>query len=76
VFVDIKAGLFLTLLSLTNAIKSSRTHRQGHVSSDVQSFGYLPTPPTMEGDLREAQVVVSFAFKYPVPAESCENRTL
>jgi hypothetical protein len=63
----ITTGLFLTLLTLTNAIKSLRTHRQGHVSFDVQSFGYLPTPPTMEADLPETQVVASCAFQQHVP---------
>ena len=60
-----------------NAIKSSRTHRQRQVSFDVQSIGDLPSPPTMDGDLPEAQVAVSCKFKHfvlqnhtkPVPYE-------
>lgn len=63
-FVDIKAGLFLTLLTLNNLIESSRTHRQRQVSFDVQSFGDLPSHPTMDGHLPEAQVAVSCKFKY------------
>jgi len=68
VFADIKADLFLTLLTLRNAIKSSRTHWQRQVSFDVQSFGDLPSPPAMDGDLPEAQVALSCKFKHFVLA--------
>jgi len=64
VFAHIKAELFLTLLTLRNAIKSCRTHRQRQGSFDVQRFGDRPSPPAMDGDLPEAQV----AFKHFVPA--------
>jgi hypothetical protein len=76
VFTDIKADLFLILLSLMNATKSSRTHRKRQVIFDVQSFGDLSSPPTMDGDLPEAQVAVSCEFKHFLSAESRENRTL
>jgi len=77
VFADIKADLFLTLLTLMNAIKSSWTHWQRQISFDVQSFGDPSSPPpTMDGDLPEAQFVVSCKFKHFVPAESRENRTI
>ena len=59
-----------------NAIKSSRTHRQRQVSFDFQSFGDLPSPPTTDGALPEAQVAVSCKFIQFVPEESRENRTL
>jgi hypothetical protein len=54
---DIKAGLFLTLLTLMNAIQSSLIHRQRQVSFDVPSFGDLPSLPAMDGDLPEAHLV-------------------
>jgi len=68
VFADIKADLFLTLLTLRNAIKSSRTHLQRQVSFDVQSFGDLPSPLAMDGDLPESQFASSCNFKHFVPA--------